>query len=181
MSRNEKLRDAILQIWPSVAAFCKDQNFHPTRVGLLINLKMLPVNQNGKYKAICIRLSEALGISVSELFPPKLYGERINRPILFSELNDENIENIQAERSPEDLVGAAELGESTRRALARLAPREEKVLRLRFGIGESNDHKLQEAGDNFYAARELIRQIEAKALRKLRHPSRQKILRDLDK
>ncbi len=58
-----------------------------------------------------------------------------------------------------------------------LTPREEKVLRMRFGIGERSDHTLEEVGQNFDVTRERIRQIEAKALRKLRHPSRSKKLR----
>jgi RNA polymerase primary sigma factor len=60
--------------------------------------------------------------------------------------------------------------------LATLTPREEKVLRMRFGIGERSDHTLEEVGQDFEVTRERIRQIEAKALRKLRHPSRAKKL-----
>ena len=61
--------------------------------------------------------------------------------------------------------------------LGTLTPREEKVLKMRFGIGERSNHTLEEVGQNFEVTRERIRQIEAKALRKLRHPSRAKILR----
>ncbi len=63
------------------------------------------------------------------------------------------------------------LAEQTRKVLATLTPREEKVLRMRFGIGEKSDHTLEEVGQDFEVTRERIRQIEAKALRKLRHPS----------
>src|SRR6266542_4975314 len=62
-------------------------------------------------------------------------------------------------------------------ALKTLTPREERVLRKRFGIGENTDHTLEEVGQDFAVTRERIRQIEAKALRKLRHPSRSKKLR----
>ena len=61
--------------------------------------------------------------------------------------------------------------------LASLAPREERVLRLRFGIGTNGDRTLEEVGQQFSVTRERIRQIEAKALRKLKHPSRSKVLR----
>ena len=79
--------------------------------------------------------------------------------------------------SPANAVINSNLQEQTRRVLATLTPREEKVLRMRFGIGEKSDHTLEEVGQNFDVTRERIRQIEAKALRKLRHPSRSKRLR----
>jgi RNA polymerase primary sigma factor len=69
------------------------------------------------------------------------------------------------------------LAETTRKILSTLTPREEKVLRMRFGIGERYDHTLEEVGKDFNVTRERIRQIEAKALRKLRHPNRSKKLR----
>ncbi|MGH7818070.1 MAG: RNA polymerase sigma factor RpoD, partial [Candidatus Binatia bacterium] len=79
--------------------------------------------------------------------------------------------------TPSDAVVNINLQEQTRKVLATLTPREEQVLRMRFGIGEKSDHTLEEVGRNFSVTRERIRQIEAKALRKLRHPSRAKRLR----
>jgi RNA polymerase primary sigma factor len=79
--------------------------------------------------------------------------------------------------SPGDNVVTSSLEESTRKVLATLTPREERVLRMRFGIGENSDHTLEEVGQDFEVTRERIRQIEAKALRKLRHPARSKRLR----
>jgi len=79
--------------------------------------------------------------------------------------------------SPQDAVITSNLSEQTRKVLASLTPREEKVLRMRFGIGEKYDHTLEEVGQDFDVTRERIRQIEAKALRKLRHPSRSKRLK----
>ncbi len=79
--------------------------------------------------------------------------------------------------SPADAVIAMNLSEQTRKVLATLTPREERVLRMRFGIGEKSDHTLEEVGQDFDVTRERIRQIEAKALRKLRHPSRSKKLK----
>jgi RNA polymerase primary sigma factor len=83
----------------------------------------------------------------------------------------------KAVTSPSDAVMNLNLSEQTRRVLATLSPREEKVLRMRFGIGEKSDHTLEEVGQDFEVTRERIRQIEAKALRKLRHPSRSKRLK----
>lgn len=79
--------------------------------------------------------------------------------------------------NPSDAIINLNLAEQTRRVLATLTPREEKVLRMRFGIGEDSDHTLEEVGQDFSVTRERIRQIEAKALRKLRHPSRAKKLK----
>ena len=79
--------------------------------------------------------------------------------------------------SPLEAVIKGNLSDQTSRVLASLTPREEKVLRMRFGIGEKSDHTLEEVGQDFNVTRERIRQIEAKALRKLRHPSRAKRLK----
>jgi RNA polymerase primary sigma factor len=79
--------------------------------------------------------------------------------------------------APADAVVNINLREQTQKVLASLTPREEQVLRLRFGIGEKTDHTLEEVGNRFAVTRERIRQIEAKALRKLRLPSRSKKLR----
>jgi RNA polymerase primary sigma factor len=70
-----------------------------------------------------------------------------------------------------------DLAEQTRKVLATLTPREQKILRLRYGIDERAEHTLEQVGYDFSVTRERIRQIEAKALRKLRHPSRGKVLR----
>ena len=81
-------------------------------------------------------------------------------------IEDKNVIN------PSKAMVNLNLVEQTRKILATLTPREEKVLRMRFGIGEESDHTLEEVGQDFNVTRERIRQIEAKALRKLRHPSR---------
>ena len=78
---------------------------------------------------------------------------------------------------PLDASIRSNLGESTTRILATLTPREERVLRMRFGIGMNTDHTLEEVGLQFSVTRERIRQIEAKGLRKLKHPSRSKHLK----
>jgi len=79
--------------------------------------------------------------------------------------------------SPIDAVIGANLREQTRKTLKTLTPREEQVLRMRFGVGDGAEHTLEEVGKSFNVTRERIRQIESKALRKLRHPSRAKRLR----
>ena len=86
-------------------------------------------------------------------------------------IEDTNVVN------PADAVIQSSLAEHTRELLATLAPREARVLRMRFGIGERTDRTLEEVGQDFDVTRERIRQIEAKALRKLRHPSRSRALK----
>jgi RNA polymerase primary sigma factor len=83
----------------------------------------------------------------------------------------------QSAISPADAMITTNLAEETRKVLATLTPREEKVLRMRFGIGETSEHTLEEVGRDFEVTRERIRQIEAKALNKLSHPSRTKGLK----
>ena len=84
---------------------------------------------------------------------------------------DENVDD------PIQATVSSNMGEKTREALKSLTAREEKVLRMRFGLDEVKDHTLEEVGQDFDVTRERIRQIEAKALRKLRHPSRSKLLK----
>jgi RNA polymerase primary sigma factor len=83
----------------------------------------------------------------------------------------------KASLSPQDAVVERSLADHTREALRTLSPREKRVLEMRFGIGERSNHTLEEVGQDFEVTRERIRQIEAKALRKLRHPSRSRLLK----
>ncbi len=78
---------------------------------------------------------------------------------------------------PLDAAIQANLRETMTRVLETLSPREDRILRMRFGIGMNTDHTLEEVGHQFSVTRERIRQIEAKALRKLKHPSRSRKLR----
>src|SRR4030067_2608061 len=78
---------------------------------------------------------------------------------------------------PGEAIIAKNLVEQLQKVLSTLTPREEKVLRMRFGIGEKYDHTLEEVGKDFSVTRERIRQIEAKSLRTLRHPTRSKRLK----
>lgn len=110
----------------------------------------------------------------------KIAVEPISLETPIGEEEDNHIGDFLEDKStdtPSESVLTQSLSDQTLRALATLTPREEKVLRMRFGIGERSDHTLEEVGQNFDVTRERIRQIEAKALRKLRHPSRSKKLR----
>jgi RNA polymerase primary sigma factor len=93
---------------------------------------------------------------------------------------DSNLGNFIEDQNalmPLDQAIRSNLNEATTNILATLTPREERVLRMRFGVGMNTDHTLEEVGLQFSVTRERIRQIEAKALRKLKHPSRSKQLK----
>jgi RNA polymerase primary sigma factor len=79
----------------------------------------------------------------------------------------------------DDAIILTDLAEQTRKVLAKLTPREEKILRMRFGIDEKSEHTLEQIGNDLSVTRERIRQIEAKALKKLRHSSGSRTLRSL--
>ncbi|MBL7685949.1 MAG: RNA polymerase sigma factor RpoD [Deltaproteobacteria bacterium] len=110
----------------------------------------------------------------------KIAKEPISLETPIGEEEDSHLGDFIEDKSvlnPSDAVVNMSLADSTSKILSTLTPREEKVLRMRFGIGERSDHTLEEVGRDFQVTRERIRQIEAKALRKLRHPSRAKKLK----
>ena len=144
------------------------------------------------------RTSQQLRKEIGREPTPKQLAERIGMPVekvqkvlkivkeplsLETPLGDEEnaqlgdfIEDKNAIQ-PIDAAIQSNMREITTRVLASLTPREERVLRMRFGLGMNTDHTLEEVGLQFSVTRERIRQIEAKALRKLRHPSRSRMLR----
>ena len=110
----------------------------------------------------------------------KIAKEPISLETPIGEEEDSHLGDFIEDKSavnPAEAVINMNLSDQTRKVLKTLTPREEKVLRMRFGIGEKSDHTLEEVGQDFEVTRERIRQIEAKALRKLRHPSRSKNLK----
>ncbi|MBL7662878.1 RNA polymerase sigma factor RpoD [bacterium] len=127
-------------------------------------------------------IAEKMDISVDKVRKVlKIAKEPISLETPIGEDNDSQLGDFIEDKravSPSDAVININLQEQTRHVLGTLTPREEKVLRMRFGIGEKSDHTLEEVGQSFDVTRERIRQIEAKALRKLRHPSRLKKLKN---
>jgi len=110
----------------------------------------------------------------------KIAKEPISLETPIGDEEDSHLGDLIADKNavlPIDAAIQSNLRETTTRVLASLTPREERVLRMRFGIGMNADHTLEEVGQQFSVTRERIRQIEAKALRKLKHPSRSRVLR----
>jgi RNA polymerase primary sigma factor len=110
----------------------------------------------------------------------KIAQEPISLETPIGEEEDSHLGDFIEDRSavsPSDAVINLDLKEQTESVLKTLTPREERVIKMRFGVGDGSEHTLEEVGQNFAVTRERIRQIEAKALRKLRHPSRSRRLR----
>jgi RNA polymerase primary sigma factor len=110
----------------------------------------------------------------------KIAKEPVSLDTPIGEEGDSNLGDLVEDQNvilPIDAAIQSNLRETTTQILASLTPREERIIRMRFGLGTNSDHTLEEVGQKFSVTRERIRQIEAKALRKLKHPSRSKTLR----
>ncbi len=126
-------------------------------------------------------LAEKLGMSLEKVRKTlKIAKEPLSLETPIGDEADAHLGDLIEDKNtvlPIDAAIQSNLRETTTRVLASLTPREERVLRMRFGIGLNSDHTLEEVGLKFSVTRERIRQIEAKALRKLKHPSRSRVLR----
>ena len=126
-------------------------------------------------------LAQKLGMPLEKVRKTlKIAREPLSLETPIGEEGDANLGDLIEDKNailPIDAMIQSNLRETTTRVLASLTPREERIVRMRFGLGMNSDHTLEEVGQQFSVTRERIRQIEAKALRKLKHPSRSKILR----
>jgi RNA polymerase primary sigma factor len=126
-------------------------------------------------------IAHKMGIPVAKVRKVlKIAQEPISLETPIGEEEDSHLKDFIEDRSaisPVEAVIQLNLREQTQAVLKTLTPREEKVLKMRFGVGDGSEHTLEEVGQSFAVTRERIRQIESKALRKLRHPSRTKALR----
>ena len=126
-------------------------------------------------------IAKKMGIPVMKVRKVlKIAQEPISLETPIGEEEDSHLGDFIEDRnvtSPVDAVIQLNLKEQTQKVLKTLSPREEMVLKMRFGVGDGSEHTLEEVGQSFAVTRERIRQIESKALRKLRHPSRSQRLR----
>jgi RNA polymerase primary sigma factor len=126
-------------------------------------------------------IARKMGIPVAKVRKVlKIAQEPISLETPIGEEEDSHLGDFIEDRgvtSPVDAVIQLNLKEQTQKVLKTLSPREEMVLKMRFGVGDGSEHTLEEVGQSFAVTRERIRQIESKALRKLRHPSRSQRLR----
>jgi len=126
-------------------------------------------------------LAEKLGMPLEKIRKTlKIAKEPLSLETPIGDEGDSNLGDLIEDKNailPIDAAIQSNLRETTTRLLASLTPREERIVRMRFGLGMNSDHTLEEVGKQFSVTRERIRQIEAKALRKLKHPSRSRELR----
>ena len=126
-------------------------------------------------------LAEKLGMPLEKVRKTlKIAREPLSLETPIGEEGDSNLGDLIEDKNaiqPLDAMIQSNLRETTTLMLASLTPREERILRMRFGLGMNSDHTLEQVGHQFSVTRERIRQIEAKALRKLKHPSRSRVLR----
>jgi len=178
--KNNVLWHAIYDKWPSVAAFSEETGISMTAIHNYVGLRKSPVLKDGQWSRTAERIADALGTLVEDLFPLRLYEMETTRAVVeipLSALPPSSEELRSLLPAPEDVVAAGELRSTVAEILGTLTEREAAVLRSRFGIGEE-PRTLRDIGEDLGVQQERIRQIEAKALRKLRHSSRSKKIID---
>jgi RNA polymerase sigma factor (sigma-70 family) len=171
-----------------VYSFCKLYSLSPDPVYALLNLRIGPVIKLGRWgsktaiRPICLTLAEILDRDVEWLFPSELYARGLTPVALegtvqqFASLDSAPRDVLALPPSQYDDIHKEEIKHQISKALMTLTPREEKVITMRFGLDGDREYALEEVGNRFGVGKERIRQIEARALRKLRHPSRRRIL-----
>lgn len=184
------VRLAALQAAGPVKSFCEFYELHLDHVYKLINLRIGPLITYGgkhpkqKLRPMCQRLAEILDHPVDWLFPADLYSIEWPRMVA-REVSAHRFISLAAARSDkqlalpasqEDTVMQEELRDMISAALDTITPRERHVLSMRFGLDGEDEHTLGQVGKQLGVGIERIRQIEAKAIRKLRHPSRSRRL-----
>ena len=149
-------------------------------INKLIRTSRALVQELGR-EPISEEIAKRMDIPVSKVRKVlKIAQEPISLETPIGEEEDSHLGDFIEDRqvvSPAEAVINLNLREQTETVLKTLTPREERVIKMRFGVGDGSEHTLEEVGQNFYVTRERIRQIEAKALRKLRHPSRSRKLK----
>ena len=175
------------------AEFCRAYGLHYSQINDLVCMRepALKAKKNRKggweaERAVITRLTDIFGCSVEDLFndrqliadfkATKTVAEMDEPPVL--SLEHDEVKMLTSPETPAHTVAFQDAQDAIGDALHELSPREEQCLRLRYGLGGAEEHTLEQLGDIFKVTRERVRQIEAKALRKLKHPSRKNALLD---
>lgn len=183
--RNNLILTAIEEAgYTSVSHFCRSNGINLASMHNMIGLKLSPIGKGGEFCKVAKQTMEALCLCPTDLWT----SEQLNMSISsnareFSVEEDEllkimtgGISDMLNGDDPEKEIKHSYIKNSVNEAISSLTPREEEVLKLRFGIDNGEELTLEEVGHHFDVSKERIRQMEMKALRKLRHPSRAKRL-----
>jgi RNA polymerase sigma factor (sigma-70 family) len=180
--KNNRILEYMAEMgYDSVAAMCR---VHPKLalncVGELIRFKRSPLLENGDWSEIALNLAEALVVHPTELWTEQQAQLNLISNKRIARINEEEMALLMHEQPrPEVLLLEMQKGETIEKILQTVTPREEKVLRMRFGFKPYTDSMtLAEVAEEMDLTKERIRQIEAKVLRKLRNPSRTKHLKE---
>ena len=165
--------------------FSKDTHVSLTGLYDLINLKDPPIGVGGNFSKVAKQLMEALGACPTDLWTEEQLTLTLKKNSQEKNLSKEALRvalrsdarSLIGLDYPEQEVAEKEAVQAVSEALDSLTPREAKILKLRFGIGEEDEHSLDEVGEKFEVSRARVRMLEMKALRKMRHPSRSEKLR----
>ncbi len=168
----------------SLKAFCDAEGLPYSTIQTVVSISKPPLTTKGHWRAGVRELAEALGVLPEDMFSERLMGANMKGTAVKFYLKadfDEAQAMLMPSRAlgPEEQLQLTETSSELERVLKSLTPREEAVIRMRFGLGGEPGQDLETVGRSFNVTRERIRQIESKALRKLRHPSRADVLKDL--
>lgn len=179
--RNNLLLSAIEDAgYKSQADFARAAELNTSEVNALVAMRDAPINTDGEFTAVAKTMMEVLGACPTDLWTEEQLTMKLRRNSVERELSREAVmmaleDGCQSNSliaSPEDKINHEDLEKKIVDALDTLTPRESKILKLRFGIGDQSEQTLAQVGSMFKCSRELVRAIEAKGLRKMRQPLR---------
>lgn len=183
-TRNNLLWHVIFDSHASVSEFCQIHHLDQSHVGGLLNLKASPYDRrSGQRRPIALKLADIALMEFEQLFPVSLYNNAVPHHLV-AEVSSQKFMTLNAAKhlalpaTQVDEVLASEAQIAIDSALQSLSPRQELVLRKRFGF-DGEEESLDQISQELGVSRERVRQIEAKALRKLRHPDQSRRLRGI--
>lgn len=164
--------------YASIRDFCLKNNLSIPCVYNIISMKKSALSVDGKYRKPALDIATALNTHPELLFNEEQKHFSLTKNSGFVEMNSKEVQELITSTCSETYL-IEHASDVINKVFDNLSPREKKIIELRFGLNGEKEHTLKEIGDMFGVSRDRIRQIEQKALIKLRHPSNSKILRDL--
>lgn len=166
--------------YETVADLSRATGICQTLLGKYLNLKQTPYGKNGRPKKTADQLSEHFAMPISDLFPDEFLYRPVEKNTFTSLVSHEQVMRLTGSSSsyqPDEIIEQETDRHNLAMVIESLTEREQMVIRRRFGLNGSGGQTLREIADDFGVTHERIRQIEAKAIRKLRNPSRSELIR----